>query len=224
MTVLKYYPLQTTQLPARLKVIKHPFFKGMQIPGSVAQAAIANKHWGAVGNWAEREMEKMGWQISSVSGANIPHYCLELQTRKKKSRSRLSSGTMMPVDIVSTKWEKSVFAEKMQYQLRLYWDAHSQTLSEVEFYDFTFPEIQQTLKSAYETLREQIMLCMVEDEFVNPLPKTATNQGNSARAWDVIFELNKSFSYSMRFSASFFRRIESRSRQLPVESKFLEFS
>ena len=116
---------------------------------------------GNVGRCIEDILEAFGNNVSRNCGVDLPEDGLEVKTRNESATSPQTIGSMSHRSIVDTPWHQSPIRNKVQKQYRVKYKEslkhHDESIiTSEQVYDFTFPEIQDKLKQAYEFGREYL--------------------------------------------------------------------
>lgn len=132
-----------------LKKIKAGIPVGTEIP--------ERQQYGNIGRWVESKMKDQGWEVTHGAGVDLPKYGVEIKSRKVESNSHHTVGTMSIDSIVVTPYEQSIIKEKFQQQYRVHYSDDQQVVISEELVDFSDKYIQNKIRDAYETGREQII-------------------------------------------------------------------
>ena len=133
----------------RLKSIKNGISVGDPVPDRELH--------GNNGRYFERILIKNGHNISNGPGVDLVDLKTELKTRKSKSTSYHTIGTISIDNIINLSYEETHLYEKMLSQYRVKYDDDLQVVVSEKIYDFSDPMIQHTLKNAYEHARGEII-------------------------------------------------------------------
>lgn len=104
------------------------------------------------GVFVHQHFEQEGWPMNHGRGADIPKYNIEVKSRRLNAVSPLTIGTVKFQDLLTVPYEKSLVAEKMQYQLRVTVDQDS-IVTAVDVCDFTPEFIQDMIKKGYDQVK-----------------------------------------------------------------------
>lgn len=115
------------------------------------------QQYGNVGRWVESKMKEQGWDVVNSAGVDIPKFNVEIKSRKIESNSHHTVGTMTIDSIISTPYDQSIVKEKFQQQYRVHYSDKDQVVVSEELVDFSHEYIQNKVRDAYETGREQII-------------------------------------------------------------------
>jgi hypothetical protein len=102
----------------------------------------------------EQTLSKLGFPVTAGVGPDYPEFDLEVKTKDKNSRSANGVGSMRVDDIISTSYEDSPVAKKLQHQYRITSD-NGLVISN-KIYDFTDTFIQSKLKTAYKVCQTKM--------------------------------------------------------------------
>jgi hypothetical protein len=138
-----------SKLQGKAQVVK------LKIP--LVGTVVPKQHNGNVGRFVESKLEQVGHNINKGKGIDLPEEELEVKSRKKKSKSAHTIGSMTIDQIKSTEWDNTDLKQKCQRQFRVSYDDIESVISEAKIYDLTDPYIQKKLKEGYETGRKMII-------------------------------------------------------------------
>jgi len=129
--------------------LKNGIKKGTQVP--------FKQQNGNVGNWAQQELKNNGYELNTGKGPDSPSMGVEYKTRKLKSTSAHTIGSMTIQDIKNIEYEDSTVREKLLSQYRIHYDDDLGVVTDEGVYDFSDSDIQKKLKHAYELGRQKII-------------------------------------------------------------------
>lgn len=108
-----------------------------------------------VGYWVEDQLEEDGHTVNRGAGCDLADYNVEVKSRKIGSKSAHTVGSMTASDIVNTDYDNSAVKNKIQVQLRVEYNS-SNVIVNNRIYDFSDELIQDKIRHAYESGREEI--------------------------------------------------------------------
>lgn len=112
---------------------------------------------GAVGKHIEDMIEHWGYPVNRREGCDLSVFDVEVKTRCSAATSAQTVGGMTIDNIKSTLYEDSTICPKIQRQFKVKWDRDFRTVTEAGIMDYSKPEVQKKIKSAYETGRQEII-------------------------------------------------------------------
>jgi hypothetical protein len=169
--------------------------------------------YGQAGHGFEDILKADGVDIDSqAEGPDVSAVGLEVKTRNKNASSAFSVGCMSANRVKTTKWEDSVFCEKLQQQLIAFTDDRNyvnNTVTSCKVYDFSIKCVQQVFKEAYETARAKII------------------QGNtknyvSGTEFGYLERSNSKKSYQFRYSNAAFEKLDRMIHSVDTFDTFFE--
>ena len=129
--------------------------KVISLKAKLIGEAVPPKTYGAAGRDIENQLREQGFPISNNAGADLPTVGVEVKSRDVDATSAQSVGSMLPEDIISTPYSKSVICEKLQQQYRV--KHKDQIIVSAEVYDFSPSYIQDRIERSYEAARQKII-------------------------------------------------------------------
>jgi len=138
-----------SKLQGKAQVVK------LKIP--LVGTSVPKQHNGNVGRFVESKLEQVGHNVNKGKGIDLPEEELEVKSRKKKSKSAHSIGSITIDEIKSTAWDNTNLKQKCQRQFRISYDDVKSVISEAKIYDLTDNYIQEKLKEGYESGRKMII-------------------------------------------------------------------
>lgn len=129
--------------------------KVISLKAKIVGETVPPKTHGAAGRDIENKLCAQGFPMSNQPGPDIPAVGLEVKSRDIDSTSAQSVGSMLPEDIISTPYPKSVICKKLQQQYRV--KHKDQVIVSAEVYDFSPSYIQDRIERSYEAARQKII-------------------------------------------------------------------
>ena len=109
---------------------------------------------GNIGRHVESVMKSLGYNVDRRAVVDMGYIGVEIKTRKIHSTSPHTVGKMSMEDIINTPWDLSPLREKIQVQFRVEYDDVKNIIVEARVWDFDVHEIQNSLKTSYESSRK----------------------------------------------------------------------
>lgn len=109
----------------------------------------------SVGRWVEDTLESKGHNVNRSSGVDLPDCNVEIKTRNVNSKSAHTIGSMTTDSIINTPYDQSPIKDKIQIQYRVEYNSYGDIHTNGNF-DFTEPWLQDLIRKAYESGRQEI--------------------------------------------------------------------
>lgn len=126
---------------------------GNQIPEDVFKLRTS----GAVGRWAESQLQS-SLLLNPNKGADIINMGskIEIKTRLETTSSALTITSTTLSRFALTPYEQTSFFDKTQFLYLISYNTRA-VITNVAVYNWTYEEIQNLLKTSYETLQQRIL-------------------------------------------------------------------
>lgn len=108
------------------------------------------------GYTAEKHLEQQGWSINSGVGPDITVANIEVKTRKSKSTSAHTIGSMSIDKIFNSSYYSSNICKKFQKQYRIKYDGVTHHHINDKLFDFSSKEIQAEMEKSWKLNSEKI--------------------------------------------------------------------
>jgi hypothetical protein len=116
-----------------------------------------NGDTGAVGLWAEIELEQLGLPINRGVGIDIPPYNIEIKTRRIQGQSAETLGRSSLRKIIRHPWATNPISKKCQLIYQLLWDEDHMTTVKDRIIDLRQPQRQQMFQQAFDSARQELV-------------------------------------------------------------------
>lgn len=110
---------------------------------------------GAVGRYLEDMLISEGYNLNRGRGPDL-FGVIDVKSRRFKSKSPMSVGTMSVNDIIKTPWAASNIRKKAQAWFMIMWNRDG-TVASADLLDLSNPMIQNSFEQAYEACRKVII-------------------------------------------------------------------